>query len=90
LLLETHRGHHPAQFHRATGGDGQRLGRSNCYQQGIYPPDIGKIEIDASASLADDVLACREIQSKDSFSPNGMTLGETPSGISSNGESGGV
>ena len=33
LNRETHRGHRVAQFHRATGGDGQRLERSNCFQQ---------------------------------------------------------
>jgi len=33
LNRETHRGHRPAQFHHATGGDGQRLELSNCFQQ---------------------------------------------------------
>ena len=30
---ETHHGHRPAQFHRATRGDGQRGKLSGCFQQ---------------------------------------------------------
>jgi hypothetical protein len=33
ILLHSPRGHRAAQFHRATGGDGQRLERSNGFQQ---------------------------------------------------------
>ncbi len=33
LIRETHRGHRPAQFHRATGGDGQRCKPPNGFQQ---------------------------------------------------------
>jgi len=75
-------------------GDGERysfsVGRNTNIPQGIYPPDIGKIKIDAFGTLPNDGLECRKIQSKDSFSRNGMTLGATPNGIFSNGHSGGV